>query len=218
MKFKKNIFIAVTAAVLVTGGVIGANSLTTSNDDKTVEAHVNISELPIQPMRGSFVIDVNNKKETVGLSDYVFVGKVVSNKGTIYKDIVTMEDENGKPKDVGSPYTNYTIEVIDNIKGKLRKNSPFEILKQGGVTQDNKAIYVFENDTLPEEGKYYIFLGYAQKDGSILISGPNSNTLLNASDKQDIVSSAVYKAYKDAFQNQITKVQRERYTSKFEEK
>jgi hypothetical protein len=217
MKFKKNILVAVTAAVLVTGGVVGANVLTKSNNEQTAVAPVNTSELPIQPMRGSFVIDVNNKKETVGLADYVFVGKVVSNKGTIYKNVVTMEDENGKPKEVGSPYTNYTIEVIDNIKGKLKKNTPLEVQKQGGVTQDNKAIYVFENDSLPEVNKYYIFLAYAQKDGSILISGPNSNTILNASDKQDIVSSAEYKAYKDAFENQITKVKRERYTSKFEE-
>ncbi|HHY72372.1 MAG TPA: hypothetical protein GX497_03935 [Bacillus bacterium] len=219
MKFKKNILIAVTA-VLVVGGAVGVNSISKNNDSGVAESSVDISKLPVYPIRGSFVYDVNNKNEAVGISDYVFVGKVVSNNGTIYKDVVTMEDENGKPKEVGTPYTSYTIEVVDNIKGKLKKDSPIDVLKHGGVTQDNKAVFVFENDELPEANKFYIFLGYAQKDGSILISGPNSNILLNTSAnqlKQNINSLKEYQEYRKAFQDEIIKVKRERFTSKFEE-
>ncbi len=62
--------------------------------------------------------------EVVGLVDYVFVAKVIHNEGTIYKDVVMIEDKEGIPKELGSPYT---IEVVDNIKGRLlsKENAGF---------------------------------------------------------------------------------------------
>jgi len=51
---------------------------------------------------------------------------------------------------------------VDNIKGKLKKHIPFEILKQGGITLNVQAVQVFEHDVLPEVDRYYVFLSYAQ--------------------------------------------------------
>ncbi|MBJ6361400.1 hypothetical protein ACFOQM_08880 [Paenibacillus sp. GCM10012307] len=136
MKFNKYIITVVVGALIV-GGAFGFSNLSKDNDAKNSEfivENVDTNNLPIFPIRGSFVYDVNNKNEAVGIVDYVFVGKVVRNGGTIYKNIVTMENENGKPKEVGTPYTKYSIQVIENIKGKL-KNS-VDVLKHGGVSQD----------------------------------------------------------------------------------
>ena len=52
-----------------------------------------------------------------------------------------------------------------------------------------------DDDCLPEEGKEYIFLAYAQPDGALLVSGPNSNVMVD-----DSVSNtgAVVEKYRDA--------------------
>lgn len=176
---------------------------------------VDTNKLPVESSAASYVVDIDNKNETVGLVDYLFVAKVLSNDKTIYKDVITMETENGS-KEVGSPYTQYTIEVMDNIKGKLKKNKPFQILKDGGVDHNLEKVILDEGDMLPQENKYYIFLGFAQKDGSLLISGPNSNIPLDADNKQQIVSSKEYKEYKKAEKEQEP-FKRDRSKCKFEE-
>ncbi|MDR0488886.1 MAG: hypothetical protein LBG99_05740 [Propionibacteriaceae bacterium] len=174
------------------------------------EMEVDVSTLPIDRIRASYVIDVGNKNEVAGLADYVFAGRVISNNKTIYEDVIEMETEEGGTRLVGSPYTEYTIEVVDNIKGKLKKNKPITMLKDGGVSMDLDAVFLYEADELPEPGRYYIFIGFAQSDGALLISGPGSNLLLTAKNKQEIVSSDEYKAYKKAVQNEV-KFDRERY-------
>ena len=67
------------------------------------------------------------------------------------------QDEKGNPKEVGSPYTNYTIQVLENIKGELITDKPIPIVKQGGISEKQDAIYLFENDSLPSENSIYIF-------------------------------------------------------------
>ncbi|WP_052090732.1 hypothetical protein [Desulfosporosinus sp. HMP52] len=216
MIIKKKIINTIAIVVLSLGLALGAYAI---NNDKPVlntAGNVDVSDLPIYPMRSSFVINVDNPNAKVEFFDYVFVGKVVKNHGTVYSERMTMVAENAGTKDISAPYTIYEIEVIDNIKGNLNKNTPIEFRKAGGISADKKAVYVFENDELPAENKYYIFSGSAGNDGSIIISGPNSNIPLNASDKQDILSSKQYKEYKNAFENQV-KVQRERSVSKFRE-
>mgnify|MGYP006982368195 FL=1 len=142
-----------------------------------------------------------------------------------YRNVITTEDEKGNPKEVGSPYTNYTIQVLENIKGELITDKPIPIVKQGGISEKQDAIYLFENDSLPSENSIYIFLAYAQEDGSLLISGPNSNVMCNDSNMYSINSVSEEKSvteydefitYKDANDNEIIPVDRERYKSIYE--
>ncbi|MDK2902182.1 MAG: hypothetical protein PWQ93_101 [Clostridiales bacterium] len=182
---------------------------------------VDISSLPIEVMEGSFVYDTDNVQEAVGMVDYVFAGNVLSNDGTHYKDIVTMEDENGRPKEVGTPYTDFTVQVLNNIKRELQTDNPIKLVKHGGVGQNQKSVFVFENDCIPKKGQTYIFLAYAQPDGSLLVSGPNSNILVNSFTKtlnsENVETTSEFKIYKSAFENEIIPVERKRYTSVYEE-
>lgn len=151
------------------------------------------SDLPISRIHGTFVYDTAAKNECVGISDYVFVGKVISNDGTIYKNTK------------GSPYTNYTIQVITNIKGQLITENPISITKKGGINQDETYIYLFEDDCLPQVDEEYVFLACTQEDGSLLIAGPNSN--LNVEDESVIAS------YQEAKNNEVIKYERKRFVS-----
>lgn len=192
--------------MLLTMLILGACS---SNND------VSTSELPVLNMAGSFSIDVHDLTQIVGDADYVFVAKVLDEVETLYKDTVTIETSQG-PKEVSDPYTKYKITVVDNIKGNIKKNMEFEILKAGGISEDHKSIVLYEEDQLFQTGKYYIMAAYAQPDGSLLVSGPNSSLALNETSIDKIVSSEEYKEYKKALENEF-KSDRKRFKSIHEE-
>lgn len=173
------------------------------------------NNFPVSHLHGDFLINTDDPTEVVGAVDHVFVAKIESVVNTEYRDKVTLETENGS-KEVYSPYTNYKISVIDNIKGKLKKNMIIDIVKEGGVSKEKNFVIVYENDILPEVGKYYILNAYTQEDGTLLISGPNSNILLNSQNKNDIVSSTEYKNYKKYYDNE-KKITRDRFKSIYSE-
>lgn len=153
---------------------------------------------------GAFAIDYGDLNAVAGDADYVFVGKVESEDGTEYRDYVTIETELGGTKEIGDPYTKYTISVMENIKGDLMMEKAIPIVKYGGVSEDGKTCYLFDGDELPVAGNTYIFFAYAQDDGSLLISGPVSNVQVNNEDAVRARGNAItYEDVKDACQNQI---------------
>lgn len=214
MKISKKTFTLISVGCVLMCVLIGTAAYKVNNNPKLIE-----DELPIQRIHGSFIYDVNNKFETVGIADYVFIGKVIKNDGTKYKNIVTMEDENGNTKDVGTPYTDFTVQVIDNIKGSLKTDSYIKITKYGGINQDKTEIYLFDDDILPTEDNNYVFLAYGQPDGSLLISGPNSNVPINTTynDASVIKRNSVVENYMDAYEREIIPAERERFVSMYEE-
>lgn len=220
MKTNKKIVISLSAVLLMACAAIGSMFF---GKNESNFSDVDVSTLPIYEMRGTFVYDTSDIREAVGIVDYVFVGSIVSNDGTTYEDTVVMEDENGRPKEVGTPYTHYTVQVNDNIKGELQTEATIAITKHGGVMQDNNGVFLFENDTLPEVGQTYVFLAYAQPDGSLLISGPDSNVLIEGTvsplseQSMGLDANETYKAYETAYENEIIPVQRERYISVYED-
>lgn len=162
-------------------------------------------------LKGSFVVDVNSPAEVIGDADYVFVATVNDLVGTEYKDPVSMETETGS-KEVATPYTNYKVIVTDNIKGELQKNTEIELQKFDGLSSSKDQYLVFEDDVLPQVGKTYIFVAYAQDDGSLLVSGPNSNILLNPKTKS---GEKLLSEYEEAYESQI-ETTRERSVSKYD--
>ena len=171
-KAKKRM-IPITACLVVLVAVVGIVS--NSRHNHKCAREMNSEIVKTSYMEGDFAINYNDLKQVVGSADYVFVGTVESDEGTVYKNYVTMETENGGTKEVGTPYSNYMVTVIENIKGNLITDKPIPVQKSGGLSEDGTTIYLYEGDELPREGATYIFFAYAQQDGSLLISGPVSN-------------------------------------------
>lgn len=203
---KKHLSTLVSAVTIVS--ILFGCSL--NNVQESVMSLSDIQKLPVEVTQASFVYDTKNIYEAVGISDYVFVGDVVSYDGVKYMNTVITEDAQGKPMQVGSPYSCYSVRVTENIKGRLITDESISILKEGGVSQNQKALFLFEQDILPDVGKKYIFLGYAQPDGTIIVSGPNSNILISDGNDQ------VIKKYSKAYENEIVPVDRKRYQSHYE--
>ncbi|NMD72884.1 hypothetical protein HHO41_21960 [Bacillus sp. DNRA2] len=151
------------------------------------------------------------------------MARVDQQVNTEYRHSVMIETENGQ-KEVSTPYTNYKITVVKNIKGNIKKDKSIPITKAGGVDKDNSSVILFEDDNLPETNKLYVFLAYAQEDGSLLVSGPNSNILVGNSNKSEISTnlpldekaSKVISSYEKAKTNQVVR-ERIHFTSNFDE-
>ncbi|MCK1992179.1 cell surface protein [Peribacillus muralis] len=183
--------------------------------------------LKVIQMDGTFAVDVDDPKETVGDADYVFIGRVDEDVDTVYKNPVTIETRDGT-KEVSTPYTNYKVTVLQNIKGDLVTDTSIPIRKAGGINEDGSSVVLYEDDALPEEGKSYVFLAYAQDDESLLVSGPNSNEYVEGI-KQDVTSEKMEKGtaslnkeavevvseYENAFENEIP-TERNRSESEFD--
>lgn len=170
---KKNI-IGLVAALVVIAVLVVSFGFNSTRGNMTVNGNI-----PVSKLHGSFSINFDNINELVGDADYVFVGTVISEDGTEYKHPIMGEAADGEEYEIASPYTNYTISVLDNIKGELVTDTEVPIQKSGGLAQDGSQYFVYEEDELPEQGSVYIFYAYAQPDGSLLVSGPNSNEKIN---------------------------------------
>lgn len=124
---------------------------------RAAAGQTDVDALPVKTIQASFVCDPYNVRELVGMVDYVFVGEVTGRDETLYKNAVLMEDENGELKEVGAPYTPYTIQVRSNIKGNLRTDTPIPVLKHGGVTQTRRPFFYTRTICSPGRDKAISF-------------------------------------------------------------
>ncbi|MED4343888.1 MULTISPECIES: hypothetical protein [Heyndrickxia] len=71
---------------------------------------------------------MDNPEETVGDADYVFLARVDEKTGTEYKNTTQIETEDGT-KEISTPYTNYKVTVLENMKGEWRLTHLFPFKK-----------------------------------------------------------------------------------------
>lgn len=178
-------------------------------------------EIEIVEAMGRYTIDVYSYEELAGDADYVMIGKVADELGVDYKWPVMKENEDGTQTELTKPYTKYSVEVIENLKGELSQEEPITITKKGGITKDGKFCYLYESDVLPVNGNEYVFYIYAQEDGRNLVSGPNSSIPLSdnrkelstISEKAMLDRESILEKVRNGVANQI-ETDREKRTSK----
>lgn len=128
-KKSKLLLASLGMAVAVGAGVAGYNT--------TVQAEPTVSIMEV-----SHVVDVSDDRQLVGVVDNVFIGKVVAEKGNKKLD--------------NMPETQFTVEVLDNIKGDL--SGTVVVNQQGGYEdKEKKHKVIAEGDSFLEAGKTYLF-------------------------------------------------------------
>ena len=180
IKAKKTICL-ILSAFLIAASLTACASKPAEWNGKTIYTHVLLG------------INETDLFQYVGSVDYVFVGKVLEADHMI-------TEENDK--------STYGIRVEKNIKGQLIHD--IRCSKHGGLLEDG-TLLLYESDRirdtgLPEVGKTYIFMAYAQSDGSLLLSEFYGNTEYTEE------SLAQFENY---HQNQIVS-ERERFVSKYD--
>lgn len=126
-------------------------------------------ELPIEYSSASYAYDTTTPEKAMGVADYAFIGKVTGVLRTEYRFPTTVYSEEGE-KVLYTPYTVYSVEIIENIKGELVKTNNIEIVQHGGITSDGEKIELMEGMKLLNAGEYYILLPYTASDGRMGIS------------------------------------------------
>ena len=114
------------------------------------------------------VKDITDIKIHVGIVDYVFVGTVEKIEHNVIPASIKQHLD---------LYIEYKITVEENLKGNLV--SEISCRKMGGFKKDGTMLLISAevpggriilDNGLPETGKKYIFLAYAQPDGSLTLS------------------------------------------------
>ncbi len=126
-----------------------------------------LSAMQTGTVTGNNLYDLSEPRELVAGMSYVFAAKVL--RAVDYQTEFNKDATPAELDDIRNEAMTYLeIEVVENLKGNLLKNTKIPFFKGGGVTADGKYIELFEHDLIPEEGKYYVFVAYAWQDGSLI--------------------------------------------------
>ena len=144
----------------------------------------------------SMVGDETNMFEVIGFADYVFVGVV--------------ESVNKRDIDDEFPNEYYSVAVAENLKGSLITDSNIEVIKRGGYSRKGTLI-LYASDNLVgaglcEVGEKYIFIGFGQPDGSLLLEYLSGNVEY---------TDDLYYNYLAFIENQMD-IERERFKSSYD--
>ena len=154
-------------------------------------------------MSGDTAVNLGDRREVVGVSEYVFVGYVQETHDYYTEKISRKFPEIVDYYDM--PFTECQVKIVASIKGNLKEGSDFSFYKVGGIVPSRKCILLDENDIMPEKGKYYIFTGIAHADGTMTGGGSNGTIELETDiNESNLEQSEIYQTYLDAYENQIS--------------
>ena len=132
-----------------------------------------------------YVVDVTDDRALVGIADNVFIGKVIAQTGNKPN---TPRPEAGDTPGF-SPQTQFSVEVLENIKGNL--TGTITVSQLGGYERTMivvKQLVLAKGDKLLEPNKTYLFAtGYNDIDEWHTIGAPNYGNLpiVNQTDYQN---------------------------------
>lgn len=141
--------------------------------------------LPISYSAASYAYDTSTPEKAMGIADYAFIAKINGVLRTEYRHPSTVY-RNGEGQVVYDPYTVYSVEVIDNIKGEVIKTKNLEVVQHGGITSDGSQIVLMEGMELLKVGEYYILLPYTASDGRLGISSTTSIVNLGVPSESEV--------------------------------
>jgi hypothetical protein len=130
-----------------------------------------IDGMPVEYVSASYVVDMSDPVITATEVDYVFVGRIESELGV------------EQPFGVGSvPVTQYSVRVLENLKGDLVQDVPIEVKTNGGYDGTARKYVLMEGESLPLVGACYLLAAFTQEDGALLLSGPLSALRMDVPD------------------------------------
>jgi hypothetical protein len=157
---------------------------------------MDISKMPIEYASNIYLVDQRIPENVVGISDYVFIGRVEAKPTFEY--------------DVRETWTVYQVQVLDNIKNKLTTEDIVKIVKWGGPRMDGSAFDLNEGDIILKQGGIYLFNVMTREDGSLNAGGPGTTIVISEENDKKLESvdaleqTDIFKRYVKAYKNQVT--------------
>ncbi len=158
------------------------------------------ADLPPLQQTADYLFDPCDKEMMSGFSDYIAAAYVEETNGTVYQDV---REDAGQVK--GTPYTEYNVTILRNIKGDLTTSETVKLYQYGGVSIDEKNL-VFITPLL-ESGRYYVLYLSTADDHNLYVNmsyrlsdiagESDRGRVLNAPENSELLQSCI-----DAYQNE----------------
>lgn len=165
--------------------------LLNKNDDNDTYSVIynqeDYKDLPINYISASYAYDTSTPEKTTGVADYSFIAKINGILRTEYR-YPSQVVRDGEEVTVYDPYTVYSVDVIENIKGEITQNTSIEIVLHGGISEDGKSYVFMEGMEFLNVGEYYILLPYTASDGRLGISNKTSIVSLGLLTESEIAT------------------------------
>lgn len=182
--------------------------------------------LPLTTSRATFMYDTSTPEKAIGVSDYVFVAKINKILRTEYRDEIEIETGLFQKQKISTPYTIYSINVIENIKGNLKTTEAIEYMQYGGLNEDQKGYTFMSGGSLLNDGEYYILMvnTWGGEGGTIEVAEPSRIISLGSDYNPNLKANIdIIDKYKTAYENEIIpidengeKIEIERNISKYD--
>jgi hypothetical protein len=177
MKLSKPTMLSILLMVIVAGAALA----TVVIQDQTQPA--------ITYTEALYATDVSDPRQLAGITENVFVGRVVSFNETHYPDLI--------------PETLFTVEVLDNIKGELK--AEVVVNQQGGHWQADEngnpgELHLVNEDAMLIVGQTYLFATLPDAEGQWHTLVPVYGDIPLKDDSHRAEVTAVFE---DAVQNQV---------------
>ena len=184
--FKYLLVLSITSIILLTSCTQNSNTGNAPDWDN----------IPVRYSHASWGFNVYDPELVVGDSDYVFIGYVEGYVETTARNETMVE-------------THYMVNNVRNIKGNLMLGS-LPVSREGGVrTLDGETfLQLFEGESLPEIGHYYVFLVRVTEDGDLHAPAPTSTIRLDGFDssarnaEEELEEHEVFQLYVEAYENE----------------
>ena len=203
--------IVICVAVILCAAIVKFKSYS----NKIFPLPENADSIPVLQKEACYNFNPDDKTLMSGCSAFISVGFVENIKGTSYRDVTYIDGEL-----YASPYTNYEIKILSDIKGKLTHEKLIPVIQYGGLSIDKKNIVVLS--PLLEEGKYYVLYFKVTSDGTIVLN--DAYELFNISSDEACMdainnmeeNSLLYECFK-AYENENTEfAPKTRYSTVYE--
>lgn len=139
-----------TTIVLTLGiaAVLGAVVVASAYTARVGTALADAGE-PSSGLHGAYAFDPDDERQLVGNAENVFVGEVKKQTGE--------EKLKSNTPGLGTPVTEYAVEVRESVKGDLGAGSAVTIRQTGGLDEELGKDAFVEGDERLKPGKEYMF-------------------------------------------------------------
>ena len=138
-----------------------------------------------------YAVDIRDPRALAASVDHVFVAALT---------------DTGEVKDISDkralPCTVYEAEVLETLKGDLETDTSILLEKEGGYSEKDDGIYLYEDDYMPKTGDVCLIYAHERDDGSLLASGENTTARI-AGAGEDYTGNEKYLKAVDGVSHQI---------------
>lgn len=133
--------------VMISFSMISILLLAGCKTEKVEELNVKYKDAEISWLYLEYAVDIRSMEAVDEAFSDIFIGKIST--------LIEFREYNGEEIGTPIPYTLYEIEILSTIKGTT--SGSISLILNGGYSESDDLLYLFNSAPLPLEGEIYLF-------------------------------------------------------------